>query len=113
MSRKNWMQWLGVLVIMVVAMSLMLPATGISKDQNKQQDQIQEQLKDGSCQDEEAAVASSDKGDELHTRDQIQEQLKDGSCQDEETAVASSDRGDELHTRDRIQEQLKDGSCQD
>ncbi|MDF1527053.1 MAG: hypothetical protein RRA15_08770 [bacterium] len=45
MSRKNLMQWLGVLVIMVVAMSLMLPATSISKDQ------IKEQLKDGSCQD--------------------------------------------------------------
>ena len=110
MSRKNLMQWLGVLVIMVVAMSLMLPATGISKDQIKQQDQVKEQLKDGSCQDEALAASSEDKGDKIQTRDQ----LKDGSCQDElEAAVASSDKGDELHTRDQIKEQLKDGSCQD
>ena len=109
MSRKNWMQWLGVLVIVVVAMSLMLPATGISKDQIKQQDRLKEQLKDGSCQDEVLAAASEDKGDKIQTRDQ----LKDGSCQEEEAAVASSDKGDELHTRDQIQEQLKDGSCQD
>jgi len=110
MSRKNWMQWLGVLVIMVVAMSLMLPATGISKDQIKQQDQLKEQLKDGSCQDEVLAAASEDKGDKIQDRLQTRDQLKDGSCQDELEA-ASEDKGDKIRDQLQTRDQLKDGSC--
>jgi hypothetical protein len=104
------------------------------RDQTREQKQ--DQLKDGSCQDEEEVLKASGEGDKDQlqtrirdqkktgdedcepiqqrdqTREQKQDQLKDGSCQDEEEVLkAGGDQEpDQTRNQQQIREQKKEGS---
>lgn len=99
--------------VFVFVLTLLCSGMTMAADQERKQDRIKDQKKDGSCK---VIVIEHDNhllaADQDRDKDQLKDQKKDGSCNMTTEKMTNLMAATQQRKQDRTQDRKRDGSCQ-